>query len=188
MPRHTDNTWLERIAGYLTGGGSPNQAMKVQGNVQDGASDSGNPVKIGGVAKTTLPTAKNTGERVNALFSKTGKQVTVGALREQLGKQATTITASTAETTIVTADSTFLLDVYGLMLTNTSATTTKVTIRDATGAGTPFVIEVPTLDTRGFMLSVDSAIPQTAANNNWTATCGTSVSSLEVVALYAKNL
>lgn len=49
MPRHSDNTWLERIAGYMSGGGSPNQAQRVQGNVSDDETDVGDPVKIGGV-------------------------------------------------------------------------------------------------------------------------------------------
>lgn len=107
--------------------------------------------------------------------------------RDNLGNQATTITSSTSETTIITADATYKLDLYGLVLTNTSATATKVTIKDSTEGTTRFVFQVPATDTRGFMLPVDSAHKQAAANNNWTVTCGTSVADLVVTALFVKN-
>lgn len=117
-----------------------------------------------------------------------GIVITAGAPRALKGRQATTITSSTAETTIVTAVGSTFLDVYGLILTNTSATVTKVSVRDATAGGTITVFEVPATDTRGFMLPLDSAIPQAAVNNNWTAQCGTSVSALEVTVLYVKRV
>jgi hypothetical protein len=108
--------------------------------------------------------------------------------RTAKGQQQTTITSSTSETTIVTADATYFLDLYGLILTNTSATVTKVTIKDATSGTTRAVLEVPPTDTRGFMLRSLDAMGQSAINNNWTATCGTSVAALEVTALYLKTL
>ena len=45
--------------------GSPTGTQDVQGNVASGATDSGNPVKIGGVYNTTLPTLTD-GQRGNA--------------------------------------------------------------------------------------------------------------------------
>jgi len=42
------------------------------------------------------------------------------------------------------------------------------------------------VDTRGFMLPSTSAISQATNNNNWTATCGTSVASIEITALYVQ--
>lgn len=104
-----------------------------------------------------------------------------------LSNQQTTITSSTAETTIVTADATYKLDLYGLILTNTSATATKVTIKDSTTGTTRMVFQVPATDTRGFMLPADSGHKQATVNNNWTATCGTSVASIEITALFNKR-
>lgn len=69
-------------------------------------------------------------------------------------------------------------------LANTGATTTKVSIRDDTAGTVRMIIEVPTLETRGFMLPVDSAVPQTAVNKNWTAQCGSSTTALEVTLFY----
>lgn len=161
---------------------------QVVGNVANGASDSGNPIKIGGVGKTANPTAVTDGQRVDAMFDKLGKQVTVGALRALKGKQKTTITSSTSETTIVTAVASTFLDVYSILISNTSATATNVTIKDATGGSTVAIISVPANDIRGFTLPVDSAIPQASTNNNWTATSSASVASLEITALYVQNL
>jgi hypothetical protein len=108
-------------------------------------------------------------------------------LRALKGIQDTTITSSTAETTIITADATHKLDLYGLILANKSATGTTVTIKDATSGTTRAVIYVPATDTRGFMLSFDSAIPQATANNNWTATSSASIDSLYVSAFYVQS-
>lgn len=160
----------------------------VVGNIANGSLDSGNPVKIGGVGKTANPSAVTDGQRVNALFDKLGKQVVVGAVRDLKGNQQTTITSSTSETTIITSVSSVFLDVYGIIVSNTSATACAVTVKDATAGTTRVIIEVPANDTRGFMLPVDSAMKQSAVTNNWTATCGTSVASISITALYVQNL
>jgi hypothetical protein len=161
---------------------------KAHGDVASGSSDSGNPVKVGGVGKTANPTAVSDGQRVNALYDKLGKMIAVGAIRDLKGVQKTTITSSTSETTIVTAVASTFLDLYGLVMANTSATACNMTIKDATSGTTRAIFAVPAGETRGFMLPVDSAIPQASVNNNWTATCGTSVSAIEITALYVKNL
>lgn len=160
----------------------------VIGEIAHDAVDSGNPQKIGGQARTTNPTAVADADRVNAIFDKLGKQVVVGAIRELKGIQQTNINASTSETTIVTAVASTYLDLYGLVITNNSSTTTKVTIKDATAGTTRFVFEVAGTLTVGFTLPVDSAVPQASTNNNWTATCGTSVNSVDITAMYVKNL
>lgn len=158
------------------------------GDIAAAAADSGNPVKIGGVGKIANPTAVTDGQRVNALFDKLGKQVTVGAVRDLKGKQKTTITSSTGETTIVTAaGANVFADLYGLTVANTSASACNVTIKDATAGTTQFILSVPAGETRGFISPVDSAVPQTAANNNWSATCSASVASIEITALFVKN-
>lgn len=173
------------VVGNATSGTT---ASQIQGNAANAATDVGNPVKIGGVARTANPTAVTDGQRVDATFDKLGKQVVVGSIRALKGVQQTTITSSTSETTIVTAIASTFADLYGLIITNTSATVTKVTIKDATAGTTRAVLEVPPTDTRGFMLPESGAIPQAVVNNNWTATCGTSVASIEITALYVQNL
>lgn len=112
--------------------------------------------------------------------------------RGRKGITHTTITSTTAETTIVPAYSKLggepiFADLYGLLLSNTSATATIVTIKDATSGTVRAIIPVPAGDIRGFVLQEDSGIEQAVGNNNWTATSSGSIASLEVTALYKKN-
>lgn len=139
------------------------------------------------VANYVLPFKDSTGKAVQLQLNSDGSMPAAGSVRTSKGNQATTITSSTAETTIVTAETTYFLDLYGLIITNTSATVCKVTIKDATAGTTRMVLQVPATDTRGFMLPADSAHKQSAINNNWTATCGTSVAGIEIAALFARN-
>lgn len=163
-------------------------ASNTAGDVASGSSDSGNPVKIGAVGHTAAPTAVTDGQRVNLIADKVGKQVVVGSIRDLKGVQKTTITSSTAETTIVTAVASTFLDLYGLIIANTSATVCNVTIKDSTAGTTRFIFAVPANDTRGFMLPESAAHNQATVNNNWTATCGTSVASIEITAMFVKNI
>lgn len=162
-------------------------SSQVYGDTAAAASDAGNPVKIGGVGKTANPTAVTDGQRVNAIFDKLGKQIVVGAIRDLKGVTQTSVSNTTSETTIVAAVASTFCDLYGLILANTGATTTKVTIKDATSGTVRAIIEVPTLETRGFILPVDSAIPQATVNNNWTATCASATTAMEVTAMWVKN-
>lgn len=167
---------------------SDQSKLPVHGDTASGSADANSPVKIGGVAKTTVPTAVTDGQRVNATFDKQGKQVVVGSIRALKGIQTTTITSSTSETTIVTADTTNFVDLYGLLLANTSATDCEVTIKDATAGTTRFSIMVPAGRNAGLMLPESGAAPQAVVNNNWTATCVTSVASIKITALTVKNI
>ena len=185
---------LQRVVPTTSAGAEiTTQAVSLATNTPSGPTASGasltaNPLTVGGLAKTANPTAVTDGQVVNQLHDKLGKQVVVGALRELKDRQATTITSSTSETTVVTAISGVFADIYGCIIANTSATATTVSFKDATAGTTRFTIYVPAGDTRGFMLPADSAFIQTTANNNWTATCGTSVASIVITALYVKNI
>lgn len=162
--------------------------LRASGPTASGAALTESPVTTGGLAKTANPTAVDDGDAVNALHDKLGKQIAVSAVRELKGRQVTTITSSVAETTIVTADATNFLDIFILVITNTSATASTVTIKDATGGSTVWVFSVPAGQTVGFAVDAGSAAKQTTANNNWTATCGTSVASVVITAHFVKNL
>lgn len=51
---------------------------EVQGNVASGVADAGSPIKIGGLAEATTPSAVTDGQRVNAWFDLSGRQVVAG--------------------------------------------------------------------------------------------------------------
>lgn len=165
-----------------------NLNAQVVGEVAHDAADSGNPLKIGGKALTAQPTAVAGNDRVNAMFDIYGRLIVMNSLREMKGNQITTITSSTSETTVVTADATYKLDVYAVFVTNTSATATEVSFKDSTAGTTRFTLSVPANDMRGFCLPVDAGHLQGSANNNWTATCADSVASIIITVLFVKNL
>lgn len=185
------STW-DRVRGSSTDGMlvdlGANNDVTATGNVAHDAVDSGSPVKTGGQARTTNPTAVADADRVNFIADKLGKQIVTPAMREMKVRQYTTITSSTTETTILTAGAAGVFhDVYLLHITNTSASACEVTIRDATAGSVIGSYNVPAGDTRGFNVDAGSAEPQATAANNWTAQCGTSVASIKIKVLAVKN-
>lgn len=173
----------------LVGAGTGTFTASATGNVAHDASDSGNPVKVGGKARQTNPTAVADGDRVDCFRDDVGRGVVVlNQCRDLLGSQNTTITSSTSETTIVTAGGSGVFnDLTSLTMTNKSATGTLVTLKDSTGGTTRGVYYVPA--TGGIVLTFPTPKPQlAAANNNWTLTCTTSVDSIYVTAEFAKNV
>lgn len=161
--------------------------VQVVGPTASGVSIAQNPVTQGGRASTTNPTAVTDGQVVNARFDKLGSLVAVNSVRELKGNQITTITTSTSETTIITAVASTFLDLYGLIVSNTSASACNVAIKDATAGTTRMTIAVPAGDTRGFMLNESGGHNQATVNNNWTATCSASVTSIIITALFVRN-
>ena len=76
-------------------GGSGTAASQIQGNVASGATDAGNPVKIGGVFNSTPPTVTS-GQRVDQQMSNRGEAlVTISQnnLPAQVGSLSSTFTA-----------------------------------------------------------------------------------------------
>jgi hypothetical protein len=158
------------------------------GNIAHDAVDAGNPVKVGGQARTTNPTAVSDADRSNFITDKLGKQVVVGSIRDLKVQQQTTITTSTSETTVLTAVASTFLDVYGVICTNISGTGVHVIFKDSTSGTERFRIYVPATETRGFMLPESAAHNQSAVNNNWTATCSGSITSLYITMFAVKNI
>lgn len=163
-------------------------ALAIGGLTASGSSLAVAPITVGGLAKTANPTAVADGQVVNSLHDKLGKQVVVGSIRDLKADQQTSISSSVTETTIVTAVASTFLDLYGLIITNTSATVCKVTIRDDTAGTIRAVLEIPATETRGFMLPESGGLKQAVVNKPWTATCGTSVATIEISALFVKNI
>lgn len=143
----------------------------------------------GGNAITALPSAATAGNLTGASFDKFGRQVVLpGTIRDLRACQTTTISASTSETTIITAaGSGVFADPYLIVVSNTSASTnTRIDFRDATAGTVLFSLQsVGGSNPVGFALS--QSIPQTTANNNWTAQAATSTTDLRVYACYEKN-
>ncbi len=136
--------------------------------------------------QTALPAAATAGNLTGATADKYGRQVVLAnGFRDIIGSQTTTITSSTTETTIATAVASTFLDLTSIMLINTSATATRVDIRDTTAGSVIMAFYIPAGDTRG--ATFGSPQPQTAVNTNWTATCATSVADVRIFVQFIKN-
>lgn len=106
-------------------------------------------------------------------------------LRASISDQNTTITSSTAATTIVTAVAATYLDLVSLVLTNTSATGSEVQLYNDDGTTARSVFYVPANDVRGIVFS--TPFIQAAVNKTWKLATITSIASLKVTAQFVKN-
>jgi hypothetical protein len=176
-------TAMNVVGGQVTQSGT----WTTGSNSATGSAVPANAFYKGLLAQTANPSAASAGNLVGALADKLGKQVVVGSIRDLKVNQITTITTSTSETTVLTAVASTFLDVYGVIVTNTSATAVTVAFKDSTGGTTQFNIAVPAGETRGFMLPESAAIKQGTVNNNWTATTQ-SVTSVIITMLAVKNI
>lgn len=112
-------------------------------------------------------------------------QVVIPAARLSVGDQTTTITSSTAATTIVTAVAATFLDLTSLVLTNISATGTEVQLLDDDGTTVRAVFYVPANDVRGIVFSTPFTMP--TVNKTWKLKTVTSIASLKITAQFIKN-
>lgn len=141
------------------------------GNVASGATDSGNPVKIGGVATTTLLTAVTSGQRVNVTCDDLGRQVVVTNQIRDLVTSGTGSITTTTETTILAAGGVgVFLDLTMLSLANETATAIRCDVRDAAAGTVRMSVMVPA--TGSVVVPLQTPHPQAATNNAWTAQLG----------------
>lgn len=168
---------------------TPGTAATSLGKAEDARHTSGDVgVFALGVRNDTLADATNaTADYSQISTDLKGRVVTTSTPRALKTQQITTITASTTETTVLTAVASTFLDVYGVIVVNSSATASNISFKDSTAGTTRFNIYVPAGETRGFMLSPDAAVPQAAVNNNWTATSSVSVSSI-IITMFAVKM
>jgi hypothetical protein len=172
------------VIGAVTQSGTWNDV--ITGNVAAGSAASGNPVRIGAVARTTNPTAVTDGQVSNFRTNKVGDTISIQAPRELVGMQTTTITTTT-ETTVLTAGGAGVFcDISSMSITNSSATAVQVSLKDATAGTTRQTWWIPAGG--GGPMSFNPPLPQTTANNNWTITLGAAVTSIFVNVTYIKNI
>lgn len=157
------------------------------GDVAHGSTDSGNPLKIGGVARTANPTAVADGQRVNVMCDKVGRQVVaLGQTRELTGTQVTTITTNTETTIVSAAGAGVYCDLTTLVITNSASVGVTVTLKDATAGTTRGIYDLSAYG--GIVMSFPTPKAQSSPNNNWTLTASAAVSSINVTADYLLNV
>lgn len=162
--------------------------VAVVGNQPHDGADAGYPIKIGGKARTTNPSAVADGDRVDGTFDDIGRQVVVPfGVRDLVGHQHTQIASSSSETTIVTAGAAGVFhDLISLILTNQTATAVNVTIKDATTGTTRMIIALAA--SGGAVLTFPAPVNQASAAANWTATLSSAAVTVNIFAQFVKNV
>lgn len=162
-------------------------AVTVTGNVANDAADSGNPVKIGGIARTANPTAVAGADRVDAAFDDLGRQLVVqGQVRDLISHANITIANSTTETTLLAAVASTFLDLVSLVLTNASSTAVTCTLKDSTGGTTRMIIDLAA--NGGAVINLPRPLPQATVNNNWTLTLSINTVTVHAFAMAEQNV
>ncbi len=159
------------------------------GDVAHDAVDQLNPVKIGGQARQTNPTAVADADRVNAMYDDVGRAVVVvGHARDLVSHQHTEIASSSSETTVVTAGAAGVFnDIVSIVLTNQTATACVATIKDSTGGTTR--MKVALAANGGAVITPSVPIPQlAAAANNWTVTLSSAAVTVDCFFQFVKNV
>lgn len=178
------NQGLSLVEVYNTNGNSLRVQDLASGTA--GATAPTNAQIQGNLAKTALPTAVTDGQLVSSMSDKFGRGIYIPqAPRDLITDVTVTITASTAETTILAAVASTFLDLTAVMVSNTSATAARVDFRDTTAGTIRFSLYVPAGDVRGMVLQVPR--PQAAVNTNWTAQSSASVTDLRVYMQAVQN-
>lgn len=101
--------------------------------------------------------------------------------------QATTISASTAETTIITADPLCSNQLQELIITCTDLVASTLTLRDGTAGSTRAVFDYPNggaLPATPLIVTFNPPLNQ-AVNANWTLQASVNANAYHVMAVYA---
>lgn len=117
---------------------------------------------------------------------KLGRQIVTTAPRGQRVKNAITLTSTTETTLLSTGGASVFHDLTKLIIANTSGTDVRVDFRDATGGSVIFSVFAPAGQTVGVSCG-DDPIPQTTANNNWTAQLSAAVTDVRIFAQAIKE-
>ena len=149
-------------------------------------------LQMGGRAATANPTNTANGSTAALMTDKAGRLVvTTSQVRDLVGIQTTAISASTAETTIITAGGAGVFnDLAQLIITTTNAAAATLTIRDATAGTTRMIIDYPNAavaPSSPFIVDFAVPVPQAAANANWTAQASVNAGHFEITAVFIKN-
>jgi hypothetical protein len=173
----TDNGGSLTVDGTVT-------ASNTAGDVAHDSADSGNPVKIGAVAKSADPTAVANGDRANLYTDLNGKLIVMPyTLPDNVITGSTSAITDTTSTSVIAAAGAGVRNyVTSIIVTNSHATVgTLVTITDGSG-GSTLAKGYAAAAGGGWSLTLPVPI-RTTANTALHAVCGTTGSNIYVTAV-----
>jgi hypothetical protein len=112
------------------------------------------------------------------------------SIKQSETSQATTIGASTAETTIVAADPNFRRNLSGLVITTLNAAASTLTLRDSAAGLTKAVFDYPNaaaVPTTPFIVNFDPPLQQDTKNTTWTIQASASATGFKITALFVSE-
>lgn len=145
------------------------------------------PLKVGGIARTTNPTAYADGDRANFASDKLGRAlIRPLQVRDLISTAYVTISSGT-ETTLIAASAGAFLDCIWMGFANQSTAAVQVDVRCTTAGNIINTVYIPAQSTAGWAPPIPW--PQDATGNNWTIDMpditGTTVTAQ---ALFSKEL
>lgn len=156
----------------------------------DSDNQSQNPVKFGGVARTTNPTAVDNGDRVNATFDDVGRQITVPYQVRDLIATASATTSTLAEVTLFAGTAGEFHDLIEMTCANTCGAAVTIDVRDTTGGTAVKRIQLAANATEGRDFQIP--VPQNVAADAWTiqnaGSGDISTTQVTCTALFIKNV
>lgn len=156
------------------------KGLPVQGEAAHDAATTGNPVLIGGEARTTDGTPVASGDAARITLDTLGKVVTLqGATHDRQANGTANYTTNSAADVIAAAGAGVRIAVTSILVTNAHATvSTKVTIRDGTTAK---IVGYALAAGGGFTLAAGGRpLFISTANTAVTAICGTTGADVDV--------
>lgn len=163
-------------------------SKQVAGDTAHDAVDAGRPVKVGGVARQTNPTAVADGDRVDAYHDDVGRPVVCPhAPRDRTTHNRIALSTTTETELLAAGGAGVLRDIVQLILSNESATLVRVDIRDATAGTVRFSLALAASGGGG-AIHFPVPLKQATANNAWSAQLSAAVSSVYVTAVAVENV
>ena len=159
------------------------------GDVASDGVDAGSPVKVGGQARQTNPTAVADADRVNFIADDLGRQVVTPYQVRDLVATAYLTVSTGVETVLLAGAASTLRDLVHVICANTSDAAVDLDFRSGTAGSVVFSVTVPADATSGFVPVVP--IPQTEAAQAWTVdNAGSDVSgtTVNISALFINNV
>lgn len=169
------------ISGALT------STVAVGDSAARAADNGGNPVKIGGIARTTNPSAYADGDRSNIGTDKIGRAINRPVQVRDLIKTAYVTLSTGTEATLIAGVSGAFLDLIYVIAANTSSAAQQLDIRATTAGNIVASLYIPANSSVGFALPVP--FPQDNQGNNWTVDMAdVTNSNILVSALFSQEI
>lgn len=179
------------ITGTVTVNGALNSVITVGPTADGGTDDGTNPVKFGGIARTTNPTAHSDGQMSAVSLDSLGRQIITPVQMRGLRMTAyATLTSGSgfgSETILLASGSGAYLDLMYMMGTNNSDAAVQIDFRASTGGTVLASLQIPAGGTAG--VALPSPIPGPWTDHTWTIDApditGTNVT---ISALFSKEV